>query len=37
LAEALRFLLEKYDLPEIINVGSGEDITVRELAEIVWR
>jgi len=35
LADALRFLLENYDLPGIINVGCGEDITVRELAEIV--
>ena len=35
LADALRFLLENYDLPELINVGCGEDLTVRELAEIV--
>jgi GDP-L-fucose synthase len=35
LGDALRFLLENYDLPEIINVGCGEDVTVRELAEIV--
>ena len=35
LADALRFLLESYDLPELINVGCGEDLTVRELAEIV--
>jgi GDP-L-fucose synthase len=35
LGDALRFLLENYDLPEIINVGSGQDVTIRELAEIV--
>ena len=35
LASACLFLLEKYDSPEIINVGSGEDISIRELAELV--
>ena len=35
LAEALVFLLENYDSPEIINVGCGEDVTVRDLAETV--
>jgi GDP-L-fucose synthase len=35
LGDALRFLLENYDSPEIINVGSGEDVTIRELAELV--
>ena len=35
LASAVLFLLEKYDSPEIINVGVGEDITVRELAELI--
>jgi GDP-L-fucose synthase len=35
LADALRFLLESYDSPEIINVGCGEDVTIRELARIV--
>jgi GDP-L-fucose synthase len=34
-ASACLFLLKKYDSPEIINVGSGEDITIRELAELV--
>jgi GDP-L-fucose synthase len=29
------FLLEHYDSPEIINVGCGEDITVRALAQLV--
>ena len=35
LGDALRFLLENYDSPEIINVGCGEDVTIRELAEMV--
>jgi GDP-L-fucose synthase len=35
LADALRFLLENYDLPQIINVGCGYDITIRELALLV--
>jgi GDP-L-fucose synthase len=35
LADALRFLMEHYDSPDIINVGCGEDVTIRELAEIV--
>jgi GDP-L-fucose synthase len=35
LADALRFLLENYHSPEIINVGYGEDVTVRELAEMI--
>jgi GDP-L-fucose synthase len=35
LAAACVFLLEKYDSPEIINVGCGEDVSVRELAELI--
>jgi len=35
LADALRFLIECYDSPEIINVGCGADVTICELAEIV--
>lgn len=35
LAEACLFLLERYDSPEIINVGCGEDVTIRQLAETV--
>jgi GDP-L-fucose synthase len=34
-ASACLFLLEKYDSPEIINVGCGEDISIRELAELI--
>ena len=35
LAAAVLFLLEQYDSSEVINVGSGEDISIRELAELV--
>jgi GDP-L-fucose synthase len=35
LAAAVLFLLEKYDSPEIINVGCGEDISIRKLAEVI--
>ncbi len=35
LASACRFLLENYDSPEIVNVGCGEDVTIRELAETI--
>ena len=32
LADACVFLLENYDSPEIVNIGCGEDVTIRELA-----
>src|SRR6266403_2133944 len=35
LAAACLFLLEKYDNPEIVNIGCGEDISIRELAELI--
>jgi GDP-L-fucose synthase len=35
LADALCFLMEHYDSPEIINVGWGEDVTIAELAALV--
>ncbi|MEA3186564.1 MAG: GDP-L-fucose synthase [Chthoniobacter sp.] len=35
LARACRFLLENYESPEIINVGMGKDVTIRELAELL--
>ena len=35
LASACRFLIEHYDSPEIVNVGCGEDVTIRELAELI--
>ncbi|MDS4040387.1 MAG: GDP-L-fucose synthase [Candidatus Competibacter sp.] len=35
LADAALFLMLSYDDPDIVNVGVGEDVTIRELAEIV--
>ena len=35
LADALCFLMERYDSPEIVNVGWGEDVTIAELAELI--
>ena len=35
LADACLFLLQNYDSPEIINIGTGQDITIRELAKLI--
>ena len=35
LADACVFLMEHYDGTELINIGTGQDITIRELAEII--
>ena len=35
LAEALLVCMEKYDSEEIINIGTGEDVTSKELAEMI--
>ena len=35
LADACFFLLENYNSPEIVNIGCGEDVSIRELAETV--
>ena len=37
LAAAAVFLMLNYESPEILNVGTGEDLTIRELAETVAR
>jgi GDP-L-fucose synthase len=37
LASAIVFLLEEYDAPEPINVGTGEDQSIRSIAELVAR
>jgi GDP-L-fucose synthase len=37
LAEACLFLMENYDSPELVNIGCGEDITIRDLAHLVGR
>lgn len=34
-ASACLFLMERYDAPEPVNIGMGEDITIKELAELV--
>ncbi|MGA2147880.1 MAG: GDP-L-fucose synthase [Bryobacteraceae bacterium] len=35
LADASVFLMERYASPEIVNVGTGEDLTILELAEMI--
>ncbi len=35
LADACLFLMENYNKSEIINIGTGKDVTVKELAETV--
>jgi GDP-L-fucose synthase len=35
LADAVIFLLENYDDPATINIGSGQELTIRQLAELV--
>ncbi len=37
LASAAVFLMNEYDQPDIINVGTGEDVTIGELAQVVSR
>ena len=35
LADACLYLLEHYDGPEQVNVGTGSDVTIQEIAEII--
>lgn len=35
LAEACLFLMENYSDPELVNIGTGIDVTIKELAETV--
>ena len=37
LADAALFLMRTYDEPEIINVGTGTDISIRELVDLIVR
>lgn len=37
LAEACHFCMVKYNSPEIINVGTGEDISIKHLAETIYQ
>jgi GDP-L-fucose synthase len=35
LAEACLFLMERYDEPGFVNVGTGSELTIRQLAELI--
>lgn len=35
LADACCFLMQNYNEPEIVNIGTGEDITIKELADLI--
>lgn len=35
LADAAVYLMNNYDNSEIVNVGTGEDVTIRQLAELI--
>lgn len=37
LAAACVFLMETYDGEQFVNIGTGEDVTIRELAELVQK
>jgi GDP-L-fucose synthase len=37
LADAALFLMQNYDSPEIINVGTGEDLSIADLAQMIQR
>jgi GDP-L-fucose synthase len=35
LADAVVYLLQNYDSEAIVNIGRGEDVTIREFAQVV--
>lgn len=35
MADAMIFLMNNYDSPDIVNIGTGEEITIRSLAELI--
>lgn len=37
LAKACVFLMEQYNEAQFVNIGTGEDITIRDLAELIQR
>ena len=37
LAAACYFLMQHYDEPELVNVGTGDDLTIKSLAELIRR
>ena len=36
-AEAILFFMESYDSSEIVNIGWGEDVSIKELADLIAR
>jgi GDP-L-fucose synthase len=36
-AEALLFLMEECETPDIVNVGTGHDISIRDLARVICK
>jgi GDP-L-fucose synthase len=37
LADACVFLMHRYDEPEIVNIGMGKDISIKELGELIQK
>jgi len=37
LAEACLFLMNNYDSPEIVNIGTAEEVSIKNLAEIICK
>lgn len=37
MADAVVFMMEHYDAPEFLNVGSGMEVSIRELTELIAR
>lgn len=37
LADACLFLMENYELPEFINIGSGQEVSIAQLAQTIQR
>ncbi|MBY0424121.1 MAG: GDP-L-fucose synthase, partial [Cytophagales bacterium] len=35
LADACVFLMENYDEAQLVNIGTGEDLSIKELAEMI--
>ncbi|MDB5261417.1 MAG: GDP-fucose synthetase [Adhaeribacter sp.] len=35
LADACYYLMENYDEPGLVNIGTGEDVSIKELAELI--
>ena len=37
MAEACVFLMENYNEPGLVNIGTGEDLSIKELAEMIQK